>query len=163
MAYYDSISKGYNELYQEEQLKKLSMIKDNIKIKKKTRILDIGCGNGISSDFDCFVVGIDPSIELLRLNKNNKKIVGFAESLPFGDNSFDYVVSITALHNFKNIKKSINEIKRIGKEEFVFSILRKSRKFDYIKKVIEKNFKIEKLIEEGKDTILFCKNHNLYI
>jgi len=156
MAYYDVIAKGYNELHSEEQLNKLSIIKENIKINKNTRILDVGCGTGISSGFECFAAGIDSSIGLLRQNKNNKKILGVAESLPFKDNSFDYVISITAIHNFKNIKKSIKEMKRVGKKDFVFSVLKKSGKFDYIKKMIEENFKIGKAVEEEKDVIFFC-------
>ncbi|MBI2658965.1 class I SAM-dependent methyltransferase [Candidatus Woesearchaeota archaeon] len=156
MEYYNAISEGYDELYKEEQLNKLSVIKNIIKINKNTRMLDVGCGTGISSEFDCDVAGVDPSISLLKLNKNNKKIIGIAESLPFKSNSFDYVVSITAIHNFNNIKKSIDEMKRVGKERFVFSVLKKSKKFDVIKNLIEKNFNIEKLIEEGKDSIFFC-------
>ena len=157
MAYYDVIAKGYNELHSGEQLNKLSIIRNNIKINKNTKILDVGCGTGISSGFDCFVAGIDPSIGLLRQNKNNKKILGAAESLPFKDNSFDYVISITAIHNFKNIRKSMEEMKRVGKKDFVFSVLRKSGKFDYIKKMIEENFKIGKVVEEEKDMIFFCR------
>src|SRR3989338_6756437 len=76
MAYYDVIAKGYNELHSGEQLNKLSIIRNNIKINKNTKILDVGCGTGISSGFDCFVAGIDPSIGLLRQNKNGKKILG---------------------------------------------------------------------------------------
>src|SRR3989338_10662666 len=110
MDYYTLISRGYNELHMEEQLNKISIIKDNIKIGRSSKILDVGCGTGISSGFGCFVVGIDPSIGLLKQN-NNKKILGVAENLPFKNYSFDYVVSITSIHNFKNIKKSINEIK----------------------------------------------------
>lgn len=155
MPYYDAISQGYDKLYGEEQLNKLLIIKNNIEISKDAKILDVGCGTGISSDFNCFVVGIDPSIKLLKQNKNGR-LLGFAEELPFKDKSFDYVVSVTAIHNFKNIKKSINEMKRVGKYDFVFSVLRKSGKFDYIKKMIEENFKIDKLIEEGKDIIFFC-------
>ena len=158
MDYYDFIAKGYDELHIEEQSNKLFIIKNNIKINKKIKILDVGCGTGISSDFDCFVVGIDPSIELLKQNKNDKKLLSVAEMLPFKDYSFDYLVSITSIHNFKNIKKSINEIKRVGKENFVFSVLKNSRKFDFIKKLIQKNFKIEKVIEEDKDVIFFCQN-----
>lgn len=157
MAYYDAIAKGYNELYQEEQLNKLSIIKKNIKINKSTKILDVGCGTGISSDFDCFIAGIDPSIELLKQNKNNKKLLSTAENIPFKDHSFDYVISITTIHNFKNINRSINEMKRVGKEKFVFSILKRSKKFNFIKKLIEKNFIIEKVIEDGKDAIFFCQ------
>lgn len=165
MAYYNAIANGYNELYQEEQLKKLLLIKINIIINKNIRILDVGCGTGISSDFDCFVVGIDPSIELLRQNKSDKKFLGCAETLPFKDGSFDYVVSVTSIHNFKNIKSSIEEIKRVCREKAVLSILKKSKKFDTIKRVIKGSFIVEKMIDEGKDIIFFCKNHkhNIYI
>lgn len=157
MNYYDIISKGYNELYKEEQLNKIRIIRNNIKINNKTKILDIGCGTGISSDFDCCIIGIDSSIELLKLNKNSKKLLCFAEILPFKDNLFDYVISITAIHNFKNIKKSIQEMKRVGKNDFIFSILKKSKKFDYVRNLLQKNFKIEKIVEEYKDTIFFCQ------
>lgn len=156
MAYYDTISKGYNELHKEEQLKKLAIIKNNVKISKNTKILDIGCGTGISSEFDCFVVGIDPSIELLKQNKNNGKLLGIAEALPFKDNSFDYIISVTAIHNFENINKSLNEMKRVGKDRFIFSILKKSKKFDSIKRMINDNLKVERVILEDKDAIFFC-------
>ncbi len=156
MTYYDTISKSYNELYQEEQLKKLTIIKNNIKINKNTKILDIGCGTGISSEFDCYVVGIDSSIELLKQNKNNGKFLGIAEALPFKDDSFDYVISITAIHNFKDINKAIKEMKRVCNGRFVFTVLRNSNRFNFIKNLIEKNFKVDKVIEEDKDAIFFC-------
>ncbi len=157
MPYYNAISDGYNELYGKEQFNKLSIIKNNININKNTKILDIGCGTGISSDFDCYVVGIEPSIELLKRNKNNGKFLGVAESLPFKDSSFGYVISVTAMHNFKNIGKSINEMKRVGRQNFVFSVLKRAKKFNFITGLIRKNFKIDKVIEEEKDSIFFCK------
>ena len=156
MDYYNQIADGYNELHSEEQSSKLSIIKSCIKTGKDTKILDVGCGSGISSRFDCFVVGVDPSIELLKQNSHSK-ILSVAENLPFKSNSFDYVISVTSIHNFRNIKKSIDEIKRVGRENFVFSVLRKSVKFDFIKRLIQKNFKVENVIEEGKDTIFFCQ------
>jgi len=156
MAYYDSIAKGYNELHKEEQINKLDIIKKNIRISKRTRLLDVGCGTGLSSEFDCFVVSIDPSIKLLKQNKNDKKLLSVTEMLPFKNSSFDYVISVTAIHNFKNIKKAIGEMKRVGKGDFIFSVLRKSGKFGYIKKMIEKNFKIGKALEEDKDVVFFC-------
>ena len=163
MEYYNHIADGYNELYLEEQSNKLSIIKNNIKINKNTKILDVGCGNGISSQFDCKVIGVDPSVGLLKQNNKNGKLLGVAEMLPFKNSSFDYVISITSIHNFKNIKKSIHEIKRVGKENFVFSVLKKSGKFDFINGLIQKSFFIEKVIEENKDTIFFCKNRKVYI
>ncbi len=162
MEYYDVISNSYDELYREEQLNKLSAVKNSIKISKKVKILDVGCGTGISSDFNCFVVGIDPSIRLLNQNKNDKKLLSVAEVLPFKDASFDYVVSITSIHNFNNIKKSINEIKRVGRENFVFSVLKNSKRFGYIKRLIGANYKIGDVIEEEKDIIFFCQKSKIF-
>ena len=156
MLNYDSMAGSYNELYGEEQLSKLSIIKKNIKISKNTKILDVGCGTGISSDFGCFVIGIDPSFGLLGYNKH-LKILGAAEALPFKDNSFDYVISITSVHNFNDIMQSIREIRRVGKKNFVFSVLKKSRKFYVIRQAIESNFRLNMEIEEEKDVIFICR------
>ncbi len=158
MPYYDAIAKGYDELHGEEQLKKLSIIKSNIKTDNGTKILDVGCGTGISSRFECGVVGIDPSINLVKENRNSHKVIGVAESLPFKDNSFNCVISITVMHNFADIKKSIVEMKRVCRQNFVFSVLKKSERFGSIKKNIEKNFRIEKSIEDEKDMIFFCRS-----
>lgn len=157
MDYYNHVSKGYNELHGEEQLSKLAIIKNNIKLDKNTRLLDVGCGSGISSGFGCFVVGIDPSIGLLRQNSSNKKVLGIAESLPFRNDSFDYVISVTSAHNFADIEKSISEMKRVGRNNFVFSVLKKSGKFGFIRGLILKSFKVGKVIDEGKDAVFFCK------
>ena len=153
---YDSIASGYNELYGEEQSKKLALIKESIKINKNAKLLDVGCGSGLSSDFGCFTIGIDPSISLLNQNKDKVKFCATAENLPFMDNSFDFVVSVTAMHNFYDIEKAVLEIKRVGRNNFVFSILKKSSKFGPIKRLIEKNFKIDRMTEEEKDVVFFC-------
>ena len=72
MAFYDSIAPGYDELYAEEQRIKLGIIKENLDIKNNDLLLDVGCGTGLSSDFDCEVIGIDPSMELLQQSNNNE-------------------------------------------------------------------------------------------
>lgn len=157
MPSYNYIARGYNELYGEEQLNKLMEIKNHIKISKDTKILDLGCGTGISSSFDCFVVGVDPSTKLLGQNINPMRVLGAAESLPFKNNKFEFVISMTAIHNFSNIRKSINEIKRVGKRNFVITVLKKSGRLGFIRKLIMENFKMEKIVEEDKDLIFFCK------
>jgi len=156
--YYNKISKGYNGLYKEEQLKKLSIVKDNIELNKHDALLDVGCGTGLSSEFGCEVVGVDTSFKLLKLNKNKNKILSNAEDLPFKDNIFDIVVSITALHNFGDIAGSLKEMKRVGKGKFVFSLLKMSKKFNEIEELIEKYFKIGKIVEENKDMIFFVND-----
>jgi len=157
MNFYKLISKGYDELYGEEQKIKLSIIKENLKIKKDDLLLDVGCGTGMSSDFECEVIGIEPSIELLKLNRNNKKILAKAENMPFKDMVFDKVISITSVHNFDDIGKGIREMKRVGKNEFAFSILKKSKNFGFIEREIKNNFKIKKIIDGKKDWVYICK------
>ncbi|MCH8329355.1 MAG: class I SAM-dependent methyltransferase [Nanoarchaeota archaeon] len=155
MDFYRLISKGYNELYGEEQKVKLNIIKENLDIKSTDLLLDVGCGTGIS-DFDCKVLGIDPSVELLKQNLGNQTVLAKAENIPFKDRSFDKVISVTAMHNFDNIEKSMEEIRRVGKKDFAFSILKKSSKFDFIEKEIKENFNIKKIIDGKKDWVFIC-------
>lgn len=164
MNYYDHIAQGYDELHGEEQLKKLALIKNKLdeldfKINKNTKLLDVGCGTGISTDFwDCDATGIDPSERLLKQNKKGKSklIHAKAEKIPFPDNSFDIVISVTAIQNFKDIKKGLDEIKRVGKDMFALSFLKKSEKSGKIKNLIEEKYNIIDIIEEEKDIIIFA-------
>lgn len=158
MNYYNSISRSYNELHREEQLNKIRLIKDNLKIKKQDFLLDVGCGTGIfAEEFNCIKIGIDQSIEMLKQGKNAFYMQAHAENLPFKDNCFDKVISITAIHNFRNIRKGLEEIKRISRKDIALSILKRSSKIYEIKNHIKELFKITKTIEEDKDIIFFAK------
>ncbi len=155
MNYYDKISEGYDELHGEEQKKKLKIIVKHLRPAPSDKILDVGCGTGISSDLPGDVTGIDPSGELLMIAKKRgiKAIKGKAEALPFDDNSFDIVISLTAAQNFDDIKKGIKEIKRVSKGKVAVSILKKSRKIKEFKHTMENEFPGCLWIEEEKDLI----------
>ena len=158
MDFYKFAAKGYNELYEEEQKIKLNKIKENLSIQNNDLLLDVGCGTGLSSCFNCKVVGIDPSLELLWQNPNELKISAKAENLPFKDHVFDKVIAVTSIHNFDGIEKGIKEIKRVGRNDFAFSILKKSNKFGFIEKIIKKNFIIKTIIDGDKDWIFICNS-----
>ena len=155
MDFYKIISTSYDRLYGEEQKIKVEMIKQNFNIKKNDLLLDVGCGTGASSDFDCKVIGIDPSVDLIR-QYNENKVVARAENIPFKDKTFDKVISVTSLHNFDDIGEGIKELKRVGKRDFAFSVLKKSSKFCLIEKEIISNFKIRKMLDGKKDWIFIC-------
>jgi len=159
MDFYRLVAKGYDKLYGEEQKIKLDIIKKNLDIKSNDLMLDVGCGTGISSDLNCKVIGIDPSLELLEQNNRiNKKILARAENLPFRDKTFDKVISVTSMHNFDDVKEGIREIKRVGKKDFAFSIMKKSSKSGSIRQIIKNNFKIKKIIDGKKDWIFICNS-----
>jgi ubiquinone/menaquinone biosynthesis C-methylase UbiE len=149
---YNAIAKGYNSLHSEEQQKKLSIIKRHLQVRKSDLLLDVGCGTGLSSDFDCHVFGADPSINLLKQAKI-PKVLALAEYLPFRNKTFDAVVSMTAVHNFNDKKKGLSEIKRVGKKRFALTVMKKSKYAREICSRIKTIFNPNKLIEEEKDFI----------
>ncbi|RLE47010.1 hypothetical protein DRJ22_00365 [Candidatus Woesearchaeota archaeon] len=159
MNYYDIIADGYDELYAEEQRDKVRKIKkvlNFIDVKPYFRLLDVGCGSGVSAElFDCDKTGIDPSKELLK-RCGFPVVLGVAEDLPFLDDEFDIVISFTAIHNFNNVVKGLKEMRRVGKKWFVFSVLKKSVKFDFIRANIFSLFRVVKEVDVGKDVCFVC-------
>lgn len=160
MSYYNQIAAGYEELHKEEQLKKIAIIKDHVQFHENWKILDIGCGPYFpkKEDFKGTVIGIDPAYKLLKIAKKKISVVeGKGEFLPFKDNAFMAVVSITALQNFENIEKGLQEMKRVAKEYIAISVLKKNPKIRMIEELIPKILKVERIVEEEKDLIFFCR------
>jgi ubiquinone/menaquinone biosynthesis C-methylase UbiE len=160
--YYSKIAKGYNSLHGEEQLNKLKIIAKILKVTKETSLLDVGCGTGISTYyFDCDCTGLDPCKELIEQNPS-KLILGRAEELPFENDSFDVVISVTAIHNFEDYRKGLEEMYRVSKNggQVALSILRKANDFEKISSLINEIFGEVQQIEESKDIIFY--NTNLF-
>lgn len=145
MNYYDKIAPSYNGLYKKEQIEKIKFIKKYC----KGKILDIGCGPFYTSKFFKNIIGIDPSFNLLKLSSSKNIICAEAEHLPFKNKSFDTVISITSIQNFNNIKKAIQEIKRVCKNKIIITIIKKSKKIPYLKN----SLKNSKILEQEKDLI----------
>lgn len=80
------------------------------------KILDVGCGNGFLSqlypNFD--VTGIDISDGMLAHNPH-KWIKASADSIPFPDNSYDYVVCRSLLHHLEHPEEALKEMFRVLK------------------------------------------------
>lgn len=169
MEYYDILAPGYDELHRTEQLGKLKLIKANLEIKENERLLDVGCGTGLSKEvFECRIAGIEPSREMLRetkifqketrLSQNDTDLVqGIAELLPLKDQVFEAVICVTALHNFKDPKKALEEMKRVGKGMGAITILKKAKCAKELQSLAHELFEIEKIIDGDKDIILIFK------
>lgn len=100
---------------------------ENEKIYENSSILDIGCGTGLTAaylfeKYQCNVVACDLHSLMIkkataRFQENKmpvKVIMGNAESLPFEDQTFDYILS-ESVTTFTNINKSLNEYHRVLK------------------------------------------------
>ncbi|AJC72515.1 ubiquinone biosynthesis protein UbiE [Thermococcus guaymasensis DSM 11113] len=123
--YFDKIASRYDDWYKTktgqyvdrvEKWLVFSMLKT-----KSGRALDLGCGTGNYTlelkkrGFD--VIGLDASEEMLKIArmKGLNCIKGDAYNLPFPDESFDLVLSVTMFEFIHEPEKVIAEIHRVLK------------------------------------------------
>lgn len=160
MNYYDAISKGYGELYHQEQIKKITLIKNHIRQFKST--LDLGGGDGVFNEFitdKAKFVSFDLSYELLKKNTNQLRVQGSATMLPFKDNCFEQIISFTMIQDTPDPRIIIDEVKRVLKNNgiFIVSFLHMSSKAEIIKNKLEKDFEMISRVKEEKDLIYVLK------
>ena len=88
-------------------------------IENDSLVLDVGCNSGILglhlANKYCYVRGIDVVEELVEKAKKNgtHAQVGEAESLPYRDDFFDYVVCSEVLEHLYNPEEAIKEAYRV--------------------------------------------------
>jgi SAM-dependent methyltransferase len=78
----------------------------------KSKALEVGSGRGAFQDLVEDYTGLDISPSVERCYQK-PFFVGSAESLPFDDNSFDVVWSITVLEHIPNPEKALTEMRRV--------------------------------------------------
>ena len=107
--------------------------KDFYNLTKESKILDVGCAKGFMlHDFSELIPGIQVqgidisnyAIENSMPSVKDYVQVADARDLPFEDNSFDLVISITTVHNFDREEciKALQEIQRVSKKHAFITV-----------------------------------------
>ena len=118
---------------------------DMLKPVRGDSVIDIGCGTGanLSSfvEMGLQVTGLDPSpymLDVAAKNLGNRVDLhrGFAEDLPFDDNSFNYACLVTTLEFVENPQKAFEEACRITKDKIFIGVLNR-----YAIKAIQRRIK----------------------
>lgn len=100
---------------------------DHYQLEAGQKVLDVGCGMAhLLYELTCVVPGLEVSgidiseYALLHAKEEirDRLQYGLAQDIPFGDNEFDLVISLTTLHNLKvfDLKTAIQEIERVSKK-----------------------------------------------
>ena len=159
--YYDGIAKGYSELYHQEQISKISLIKDYLPDLDEL-VLDLGSGDGVLNQFiqNSQIISLDLSNQLLKLNKNKTRILASAQNLPFKNDKFEFIISFTMLQDTPDPIKVLDEMKRVIKKDgtIILSFLKFSSKAKDIIFHIKNNYEIIKELEEVKDHIFVLRS-----
>ncbi|GJQ08233.1 hypothetical protein GpartN1_g24.t1 [Galdieria partita] len=96
-------------------------------------ILDVAMGTGdlslalLQRRPDYHIVGIDPSLAMLRRAEHKLKysniVQGVAEGLPFADGTFSAVMVAFGVRNFEDRKKGILEMRRVMRDDGTMVII----------------------------------------
>lgn len=104
---------------------------ENYDLPSDARILDVGCGKAfLLHEFkqllpEAFVAGFDVSQYAIERAKETVRDALFVHDakdlLPYADDEFDLVISLTTLHNLQigGLKSALGEIERVGKNKYV--------------------------------------------
>ena len=105
-------------------------------------------------------IGIDISWKMLKHFYNKTKkiknkvnttlILGDIENLPFREDKFNLIFSITSLQNLHDLKKGLKEIIRVGKENTTLKL-----------SILRKQLNLEELITYLNSRIINLKTENL--
>ena len=129
--YYDgSRLNGYGGFkYDGRWLKLLPKIIKRYKLKKSSKVLDLGCKKGfLLKDLNVLIPGIKsygienhPYALKKSIKCNSKLIQSEYYSIPFKDKYFDFVIAFNSLymHNLGDVIKSLREIERVSKKSYI--------------------------------------------
>jgi len=140
MHRYDLTAHIYDMRYAEEQTAKIEAVMKSINMEKASSVLDVGCGTGLLFEYVACkaeaIVGLDISREtLFQAKKRAKKfanvhlILADSDNVPLKEDVFSHVFALTLIQNTPDPLKTLNEIKRVTKENAVIVITGLKKKF----------------------------------
>ncbi|MCD6530658.1 methyltransferase domain-containing protein [Candidatus Bathyarchaeota archaeon] len=174
MRHYDTIAHRYDELYGDEQLTKMKLVEQEIRIEPDDVVLDVGCGTGLLFDLVApkakLLVGLDISSKQLKVAYKKMKdfpnvqlVMADAEHMPFRERVFDKVIAVTLLQNLLDPERFLRESIRISKPRRECAVTALKKMFDRGRLVslfgkMEVDFRF--LEERTKDYIVFYRSRS---
>ena len=127
---YEVMQKGHSDHHSEYELcykAQLNYIEPYLQDCKI--VVDVGCGPGIRyrRGADCRIIGLEPSFNSIRANKDvDLRVCGDAKQMPFKNHSIDAIICFYSIHHMvgwtvsetrTNVRLAFNEFARVLKPE----------------------------------------------
>lgn len=97
-------------------------------------VLNVGAGAGSYEPNDRYVIAVEPSSGMrshrLKLGKS-PAVNAAADSLPFDDNSFDASTAFLTVHHWSDLKKGLNELKRVTRNQIIIMTFDPDALYDF--------------------------------
>ena len=115
---YDTIGVNYSDLRKPDT--RIEMVIGRA-LGSAGTVLNVGAGAGSYEQADRQITAIEPSTEMIRQRSTSAAPVvqGYAEDLPFGDNSFDASMAILTVHHWADKGKGLKELRRVTRDHVV--------------------------------------------
>lgn len=172
MRHYNQSAAVYDAQYKEEQEAKIKATLTGFTLEKENIILDTGCGTGLLfphvAERVKLVIGVDISASILKEAKKRVKeysntavIRADTDFTPFPKETFDAVFAITLLQNTPKPHQTLNEMKRVTKQnaKIVATGLRKAfsqKEFVQLLRRVGLDVKAWRLDENLKEYVAIC-------
>ena len=137
----------FNEIYkfdeeEADSYTNIKFIEENVLLKPP--VLEIGSGKGFVLDYfrekDVEITGIEISEEAVNFirkkNKNIKALIYNGIDLPFGNESFNIILSFDVLEHFESVKKHLSEVRRILKANGVYAFQTPNKITNFPKEIL---------------------------
>lgn len=83
-------------------------------------ILNVGAGAGSYEPQDRYVVALEPSAKMRAQRLANHRppaVIGYADELPFDDQSFDASMACATIHHWPDLRKGLQEMRRVTRNQ----------------------------------------------
>lgn len=115
---YDTIGVNYSDLRKPDTRIEMAIVRA---LGSARTVLNVGAGAGSYEPADRQVTAVEPSVEMIRQRGASAVPVvrGYAEDLPFGDDSFDASMAILTVHHWTDKEAGLVEMRRVTRDRVV--------------------------------------------
>ena len=120
MPQYDEIGTGYARHRRDDPRLAAPL---HVALGDARRVLNVGAGSGSYEPTDRQVVALEPSSVMIRQRRAGQApvIQGQAESMPFGTQSFDAVMTVLSAHHWWDRQAGFAELRRVAQRRVVLT------------------------------------------